>query len=80
MTLKSGGGGRVRLTDLPPGAGGRPPGETLLLQFVYKSPARGQFAMPAWTCPLDNAGFRQVQLPSPTTVQKHCKGNAEQPC
>ena len=70
MALKSGGGGRLRLTDLPSGAGGRPPGETPLLQFVYNSPARGQFAMPAWTCPLDDAGFRRVQLPSPNHCSK----------
>jgi len=54
------GGGRTLLTDLTPAAGGRPPGQTPLLHFIYKSPTRGQYVAPAWTCPLDDVEFRLV--------------------
>ena len=61
LATAGGGKGRYKITALPAAAGGKPPGETPLLHFMYKSPSRGQYIAPAWTCPLDNEGFQKVR-------------------
>ena len=53
-------GGRYKITDLPATAGGKQPGQTPLLHFIYKSPSRGQYVAPAWTCPLDDEPFQKA--------------------
>lgn len=55
------GEGRYHIRDLPAGAGGRAPGETPLLHFIYRNRRRGQFVAPAWTWPLDDTNFRMVR-------------------
>ena len=65
------GQGLLSIASLPSQCGGGHAGATPLLHFLYKSPARAQVIMPAFTAPLDSSAMQQVGRVAPVSGNEH---------